>query len=114
MFQRDTFRQLEKITEPKLEEFSMTRRIEARQDGELGLSPELRQVLRESHYHESKLFNRPTVKISKQLLPFYNGGQTQRSKMTHKISSPKKGFAANLIEPRQNQSTFQKMRKLKE
>ena len=102
MFHRDTFRQLEKITVPKHEVFSMTRRIDASQEGQLGLSPELKQVLRESHYHESKLFNRPTVKISKQLLPFYNGGQTQRSKMKNNISSPKKGFAANLIEPRQN------------
>ena len=79
----------------------------------MGLSPELKQVLLESHYHESKLFNRPAVKISKQLLPFYNGGETNLMKRQHKIDSPSKSFAANLIEPKQNQSTFKKMRQLK-
>lgn len=35
-------------------------------------------------------------------------------KRQNKIDSPQKAFAANLIEPKQNQSTFMKMRQLKE
>ena len=52
------------------------------------LNPEIKTIAQKSDFHIRTLFHTPDIKISKQLLPYYKGGNKKLKEM-QKIQNPK-------------------------